>query len=154
ATSPAVCAAGERTAIYVPISFLATPAMASVSLRHQLVAPHLAASMWDAGAVAPCQCVRYFTHLKGEMTQPCVAAMATFAKNWRRACLISCSHWLPQGSLWVLVGGQGAMIRPGGCAYATYVQAILRRRRHQPRRPPPAKTIERAWHEDGRILRP
>src|SRR5262249_57968082 len=53
ATSPAVCAAGERTAIYVPISFLATPAMASVSLRHQLVAPHLAASMWDAGAVVP-----------------------------------------------------------------------------------------------------
>jgi len=33
---------------------------------------HLAADMWDAGAVAPCQCVSYFTHLKGEVTQPCV----------------------------------------------------------------------------------
>ena len=39
---------------------LGHPSMASV---------RLAASMWHAGAVAPCQCVGYFTHLKGEMTQ-------------------------------------------------------------------------------------
>src|SRR5262249_16303768 len=64
ATLPAACAAGERTAIYVAISFLATPAMASVSLRHQLVAAHLPASMWDSGAVAPCRGLRYFTRLK------------------------------------------------------------------------------------------
>src|SRR5262249_50214860 len=30
----------------------------------------LAASMWDAGAVVPCQCVTYFTHLKAKLTQP------------------------------------------------------------------------------------
>ncbi len=35
-------------------------------LRHQLVAPHLAASMSSASAVAPCQSVKYFTHLNAQ----------------------------------------------------------------------------------------
>ena len=35
--------------------------MASVSLRHQLGAAHLAASMSGASAVVPCECVRYVT---------------------------------------------------------------------------------------------
>jgi hypothetical protein len=57
----------------------------NLNLGHpSMTSVRLAASMWDAGAVAPCQCVSYFTHLKGEMTQPCVAAMATFVKSWWR----------------------------------------------------------------------
>ena len=35
------------------------------------------------------------------------------------SCLISCSHWLPEGSLSVLVGRHGAMKPAGRCAYAT-----------------------------------
>jgi hypothetical protein len=34
----------------------------SVSLRHQLGAAHLAASMSGASAAVPCECVMYFTH--------------------------------------------------------------------------------------------
>src|SRR5215471_20376111 len=42
---------------------LGHPSNGKVSLRQQLVAPHLAATMSSASAVPPFRCVMYFTHL-------------------------------------------------------------------------------------------
>jgi hypothetical protein len=62
---------------------LGHPARASRSLRHQLFAPHLAASMSGTSVEAPCQCVRCFTHPKNDArpSPVCVAAMAASLRN-------------------------------------------------------------------------
>jgi hypothetical protein len=56
--------------------------------------PHLAASMWDAGAVAPCQCVRRFTHLKEKWMQ-LLALGRTAVAEFQDRCLKPLGHPSP-----------------------------------------------------------
>jgi hypothetical protein len=77
----------------------------------------------------PSRCARQLRHPPARhnrhrsIRQTCAPFLRAMTR--KPSCLISCSHWLPEGSLSVLVGGHGAM-NPAGKARISNIMPVVR----------------------------